>query len=367
MNRFSNGRRATKATSLRRRWRTRRLHCARGVTLVDIVVALVVASLTIIVVAQAFVVIQTIRRSVAGAADAHAASALALRTLAIAAANAGAGITQVADAFDSCPVAADAATTLRPLAVLITDGGRADRPDSLIVRQSLAPSTVAARLLSAAPAGSSWTIEAVDGFNVDDRVIATSRDGRCAMTDVTGIASGASGAITLAHAAVDTDLPVTSLLLSLGPHARASTSRYDLVAGTLRSTDIGNGDAPNPLVSNIVNVKFQYGIDSDGDGALDTWAPAAGAWSAANVAAAPWATLARIKALRIGVIARTERVDRTQTHDVHWVLFDCELADKSACPGRLEGTFPPAADGGYRYRVIETVVPLRNALWNRAP
>ncbi|HET8832564.1 MAG TPA: hypothetical protein VFN86_10840, partial [Casimicrobiaceae bacterium] len=298
MNRFSNGRRATKATSSRRRWRTRRLHCARGVTLVDIVVALVVASLTIIVVAQAFVVIQTIRRSVAGAADAHAASALALRTLAIAAANAGAGITQVADAFDSCPVAADVATTLRPLAVLITDGGRADRPDSLIVRQSLAPSTVAARLFSAAPAGSSWTIEAVDGFNVDDRVIATSRDGRCAMTDVAGIASGATGAITLTHAAVDIDLPVTSLLLSLGPHARASTSRYDLVSGALRSTDIGNGDAPNPLVSNIVNVKFQYGIDSDGDGALDMWAPAAGAWSAANVAAAPWATLARIKALR---------------------------------------------------------------------
>ena len=47
------------------------------------------------------------------------------------------------------------------------------------------------------------------------------------------------------------------------------------------------------------------------------------------------------------------------------MLFDCELADKSACPGRLEGTFAAAANGGYRYRVIETVVPLRNSLWNR--
>lgn len=338
---------------------------AHGVTLVDIVVALVVASLIIIVVAQTFIVIQTMRRSVAGAADAHAAAAVALRTLAIAAANAGAGITQVADAFDGCPVAADVATTLRPLTVLITDGGSADRSDSLIVRQSLASSTIAARLLSAAPAGSAWTVEAIDGFNVGDRVIATGRDGRCAMTDVTGSAPAGIGAITFAHTAVDIDLPMTSLLLSLGPRARASTSRYDLVSGTLRSTDIGNGDAPNPLVSNIVNVKFQYGIDSDGDGALDTWVPAAGAWSAANIAAAPWGTLLQIKALRIGVIARTDQRDRTQTHDVHWVLFDCELADKSACPGRLTGTFVAATDGGYRYRVIETVVPLRNVLWNR--
>jgi len=362
----SNNRRIPTVDVPWRRRTTPRWNTEQGITLVDIVVALVVASMTIIVVAQAFVIIQTIRRTVSAAADAHAAAALTLRTLAIAAANAGAGLTQAADAFDDCPVAADVATTVRPLTVLIADGGRADRPDSLIVRQSLAPSTVPARLLFAAAAGSSWIVEAIDGFSVGDRIIATSRDGRCAMTDLTSIAPAGPGAITLAHAPVDTDLPLTSLLLSLGPHARASTSRYDIVSETLRSTDIGNGDAPNPLASNIVNAKFQYGIDSDGDGALDTWVPAAGEWSAANVAAAPWTTLTRIKALRIGVIARTDKRDRTQTRDIRWVLFDCELADKSACPGRLEGTFVAATDGGYRYRVIETVVPLRNVLWNRA-
>ena len=46
---------------------------------------------------------------------------------------------------------------------------------------------------------------------------------------------------------------------------------YDVASGTLRSTDRANGDAPSPLVSNVVNLKFQYGIDSDGDGMLDTW------------------------------------------------------------------------------------------------
>jgi hypothetical protein len=46
------------------------------------------------------------------------------------------------------------------------------------------------------------------------------------------------------------------------------------------------------------------------------------------------------------------------------VLFDCEDDDKSACPGRLEGTIPGNPGGSYRYRALEAVVPLRNVLWN---
>jgi hypothetical protein len=63
---------------------------------------------------------------------------------------------------------------------------------------------------------------------------------------------------------------------------------------------------------------------------------------------------------------RTDRVDRAQTRDFHWVLFDCDRDDKRTCPGRLEGTIAATAQGGYRYRVLETVVALRNLLWNRA-
>ena len=156
--------------------------------------------------------------------------------------------------------------------------------------------------------------------------------------------------------------------MNLGPAGRAWISRYDLVSGTLRSTDVANGDAPNPLVSNLANVKFQYGIDNDGDGALDTWVTASpsGGWSPADrPCSAPGDARAdqgdtdrRYRTQRNGSTARKHA-------DIHWVLFDCELADKSACPGRLEGTIAASAGGGYRYRTFETVVPLRNALWNR--
>ena len=46
------------------------------------------------------------------------------------------------------------------------------------------------------------------------------------------------------------------------------------------------------------------------------------------------------------------------------MLFDCELDDKSLCPGRLTGAIAATANGAYRYRVLETIVPLRNVIWN---
>lgn len=346
-------------------FRTRAAPRHRGATLVDVLVGLAVALFTMVVVYQAFAIAQSLRRHAAAAADAHASGMFALLSVATHAGNAGAGIASAARWLDTCPDTADIATTLRPLAVLVTDGGSADRPDTLVVRQSLATRIAApATFVAAAPAGASFRVESVDGFSSGDRVVAISRTGTCVMTDVSAIASEGAGVVDIAHTPVSVDLPANALLLDLGPAIRAATARYDVVSGTLRSTDIGNGDAPNPLVSNIVNLKIQYGIDSDGDHALDTWVTASDAWGPAAMLAAARSTLDRIKALRIGVIARTERTDRTQTRAYRWVLFDCELADKSACPGRLEGTIAAAPSGGYRYRAFETIVPLRNAIWN---
>lgn len=337
-----------------------------GVTLVDVLVGLVVALFTVVVVYQVFVVAQSIGRNAAASADAQGSAVFALFALATQAGNGGAGIASAARWLDTCPVTADAAATLRPVAVMISDGGDPDRPDGLVVRQSLASLPIPAAFVAAAPSGAHFRVETVDGISIGDRVVAISRTGTCAVADVTAVTSAGAGVLEVAHSPVAVDLPVTSLLLNLGRATRAATVRYDVVSGTLRSTDLGNGDAPNPLVSNVVNLKFQYGIDNDGDGALDTWVAAnAAGWNAADILAAPRASLDRIKALRIGVITRTERIDRTQTRGYHWVLFDCELANKSACPGRLEGTIAASPNGGYRYRALETVVPLRNTLWNR--
>ena len=187
------------------------------------------------------------------------------------------------------------------------------------------------------------------------------------MATITSIGPPAGGVVEILHTPVPIDLPPSALLMNLGPAGRASTTRYDVVSATLRSTDMTNGDAPNPLASNIINLKLQYGIDSDGDGVMDDWVSAeeAGTWNPVALLAAPRGTLDRIMALRIGVIARSDAFDQHLVRAFRWVLFDCGATDKAACPGRLEGTIAGSARGGYRYRTYETVVPLRNSIWNR--
>jgi len=340
-----------------------------GASLIDAIVGLAVAMIALVVVYQAFVATDTVRRNAASVADAQGAGAFALATLATRIGNAGAGWAAASRWLDTCPATANIATSLRPIQVLITDGGAADRPDSLVLRQTFAHALAfPAAIADAAPAGTHFRVQSPDGFAVGDRVVAITRSGNCVATTVTAVSAAVAGVVDVTNTGVAIDLPVTSVLLDVGAATLASLLRIDVGSGALRSQDLANGDAPVPLVSNIVNLKFQYGIDSDGDGALDTWvrADAAGAWSPAAVLAAPRATLARIKAIRIGIVMRTENRERALTRDFHWVLFDCDDDDKSACPGRLEGTIAGSASGSYRYRLLEAIVPLRNVLWNGA-
>ncbi|MBU6485665.1 MAG: PilW family protein [Betaproteobacteria bacterium] len=341
-----------------------------GLTLIDALVGIAIILVATVAVHHAFVALGQLRRSVSTAADAEQTASFAASLLAIAAENAGAGIAASTRWLDSCPASPAITATPRPVVALVTDSGRVDRPDSLVVRQALQSRLAApAAFAAAAPAGASFRVQSPDGFVVGDRVVAISRAGSCATAEVTGVTAVAPGVIDIAHTPVGVDLPVTSLLMNLGPARRAPMLRFDVASGVLRSTDMLNGDAPTPLVSNIVNLKLQYGIDRDGDGALDDWvgASVADGLDAASMLSAPRALLERIVALRIGVIARSEESDPQASGDFRWVLFDCELPDRSTCPGRLEGTISGSAAGSYRYGTREMIVPLRNVLWNRDP
>jgi len=338
-----------------------------GATLVDVMAGMVVALLAMVVVYQSLVLVQAMRRNTAAAADMDANGRLALSVLATQIANAGAGLASASRWLDSCPATPDMATTLRPIHVLISDAGAVDRADTVFVRQSFARSSPAPLpFIGDALPGSNFRVGGIGDISTGDRVALLSRTGICLSSIVTNVTVGGPGVLDVAHTPVTVMLPVTSLLLNLGQAARPATTRFDVVSRTLRSTDVTNGDAPNPLLSNLAHLKFQYGIDNDGDGTLDTWVTAAAGtpWDAATLLSAPRSTLERIKAVRIGLIARTEQRERGQTAAYHWVLFDCELDDKSACPGRITGTIPAPAGGGYRYRTFETIVPLRNVLWN---
>ena len=343
----------------------------RGAGLVEWMVGVVVAIVTVLLVYRVFIVTESLRRNAESDGDAQQTALFVLSRLSFDVANAGAGIVPAAQDLATCPVTADLSALLRPISVLVTDSGAPDIPDSVVVRYAVGTGRATpVPFAAAAPSGAPFSVRSPLGFLAGDLVIAFDRRGACVRTTLTSVGVPAAGVVALAHDIVANDLPASAMLVDLGPAPKVVTTRYDVAGGVLRTTDVLGGDAPNPLASNIVNLKLQYGVDTDGDGALDTWVPAqesslAGNWTSAAVLQASATTLARIKALRIGLVVRGEQFDRAATRGFDWVLFDCAATDKNACPGRLAGSIAPSVRGGYHYRVYETVVPLRNQLWSR--
>jgi type IV pilus assembly protein PilW len=250
------------------------------------------------------------------------------------------------------------ATTFRPIPVLITDGGAPSTPDSFIVNYSVAQRVVAPVPFAAnAAAGANYLVQSPNGFKPGDLVVAISMGGNCAPSRVTAVAGpDVNGVVTLSHTGAPVAFTSDAVLLNLGPKASGQRVAYDVSNNVLRSTalwdDTGapGANAPNPIAPNVMNMKLVYGIDNGAGGV--TWTPATGAWSPANVHAASTSTLSKIRAVRIGFVVRGEQWDK-EAPDFNSSMFD--------------GTIPvsfPAAGGNYRYRIYETLIPLRNPIWN---
>jgi type IV pilus assembly protein PilW len=151
-------------------------------------------------------------------------------------------------------------------------------------------------------------------------------------------------------------------------------------------TDAANSQAyldinGEPSVADIVNIQAQYGISNSGssnqitDWVNATDGQASGDWG-------PGITVAnrnRIKAVRIAVVARNGLLEKdevtsacsstTAASPTGLCAWD---ATSAAPPGSASGTnFPaPSIDLSndpnwkrYRYRVFETIIPLRNMIW----
>jgi len=343
----------------------------RGISLVEIMVGVVIALLAVLVIYQVFSTSEQFKRNTTAAGDAQQNGLMSSFLLAVELASAGSAIMTAASDLEQCPDTTTMAAptpSWRPIPVLITDGGSADKPDSMIVNYSLAQRLVATALftLPALP-GDPYTVQSPTGFAKGDQIVAINpgTPGSCEMTTVTNVGpvTPGTGEVVLTHTGAATTFGGSALLFNLGPASALKRARYDVSSGVLRSTDLlAAGAAPNPIASNIVNLKMQYGIDDVGDGQLHTWVSATGNWTPANVMAAPLTppvgvtvALSRIKAVRIGIIVKSDQFDRS-LGDYNWSLFDGTLT------GTIAATAAPA--GNWRYRIYETIIPLRNELWN---
>jgi type IV pilus assembly protein PilW len=384
----------------------------RGFSLIEIMVGLVIGLIAVLVIYQVYTVAEGFKRNTTAAGEAQQNGLFSTFALGMEIGNGAAGMAAAAKDLASCPDPGGAmpqrfAQSFRPIPVLITDGGGNAISDWLVVNYSMATTLANSALFTgnAAP-GAAFPVQSPGGFhgpdaiNDGDLVIGisapTTPGSPCASSKVTAVsAPDGNGIVTITQTplfpAGGIDFFGSSVLLNMGPCNRAQKVRYSVNNGVLYSTpliDTRKGAncgkladplVPNPLASNIVVMKVEYGIDSDLDPKrlLDTWVQASAAgWDPATLLPAPVTKINQIKAVRIGIIVQSEQFDKNLAGftggdyvngDYKWVLFDCADANKANCPGRLTGTVLQTVSpkGNWRFRKYETVIPLRNEIWNK--
>ena len=383
-----------------------RSHCEqRGFGLIEIMVGVVIGLIAVLVIYQVYAVAEGFKRNTTAAGEAQQNGLFSTFVLGMEIGNGGAGMAAAAQDLASCPDPGGAmpqrfAQSFRPIPVLITDGGASATSDSFVINYSMATTLANSALFTgnAAP-GATLPVQSPGGFHIDDLVVGisapTAPGSPCASSRVTAVTvPDANGIVTITQTplfpAGGIDFFGSSVLLNMGPCNRAQKIQYSVNNGVLYSTPLldtsgancGNLANPlvgNPLASNILVMKVEYGIDSDLDPKrlLDTWVQASAApWDPATLLPAPITTINQIKAVRIGIIVQSDQFDKNlagftggdyTNGDYIWVLFDCADANKANCPGRLTGsmaaTVSPA--GNWRFRKYETVIPLRNEIWNK--
>jgi len=334
----------------------------RGFSLIETMVGIVIGMIAVLVIYQVYSAAEGIKRNTTSVGDAQQNGLLSSFMLNIELANASNGVAYAIKELGTCPATGNMSTTFRPIPVVITDGGASTTADSFVVNYSLAQRVVApVPFAGNAAAGADYQVQSPNGFKAGDLIVAISMGGDCAPSRVTAVsAPDVNGVVTLTHTGAAVSFTSDAVLLNLGPKGSGQRVAYDVDSSSnvLRSTalwdDTGaaGANAPNPIASNVVNMKLVYGIDNGAGGV--TWTPATGQWSAANVQAATISNLSKIRAVRIGIVVRGEQWDKT-LGDYTWTLFEA--------PVLLTGTIP-AAGGNYRYRTYETIIPLRNPIWN---
>ncbi|MBT2336435.1 PilW family protein [Variovorax paradoxus] len=129
---------------------------------------------------------------------------------------------------------------------------------------------------------------------------------------------------------------------------------YDLLQGAGTST-------AQALADGVAEMHALYGLDTNGDGILDTWAdPGAAGYDIATVMANT-ATMRQIVAVRVALVMRSASKEKDTVSPATLTLF-ADVVDASKKSLAQPVTLSAADDQHYRYRVVEFTVPLRNML-----
>lgn len=159
--------------------------------------------------------------------------------------------------------------------------------------------------------------------------------------------------------------PPTITLYGVGNNSVSGSTptNYTLYSYNLLNATTSTS-APIALADGVVELRALYGLDTDGDGVVDTWQdPGSGNYAPSVLmdgSSASTTRLLRIKAIRIGMIVRTSLVEKPDS------LSGNPVSPASltmfADLGLSQTRTLTASEQNYRYRVVESTIPIRNTL-----
>lgn len=374
----------------------------RGASIIELMVGVLIGMIVVAVVYNVLVMAEGYKRSTIGVADAQVTGQLTQFIVGRELSNGGAAMMTGVDELSRC-----ADWRLKAIPVAITAGASATTSDQLLTFYSTSPRIMHpvrfANLSNTTP--TQFIVDSPNGYRTGDWVILVRRlQAECALTRVTNIdqpdgsaypPADIDGRVRIFYAPAVTagwTLNTDWRLINMGPQLARVRYTVDAAKAQLNSQNVNWLDAGwplpvVPLAQNVVLLKAQYGVDTDADNIVDCWTAADNANTCGNgvdysgptdatistgggvfATNANTAQIRSIKAVRVAIVVRSEHQENPDpvlsaslVSQTAW-LFNC-AANDATCQSRIQIDNTVLNDYS-RYRIYETVIPLRNALWN---
>lgn len=361
-----------------------------GFSIIEIMVGLAIGLATVVIMMQMLSNAEASKRISAGGNDAQMNGALALYTLQRDIQASGYGISSYAilGCTLSYQTTTDGATvnvvlapvTISPSNVPLGDTGT----DTLLVIYGNGIGSSEGDALISTSTSGTYQIGTTIAVATGDTLIAqtTTRPSPCNLTADTvnnvattklSVAPGVSG------------LPVGSIIFDLGqaPVVHAYAIRNgNLTMCDYRAYNCGNAAYVNnsnvwvPIAGNIVALRAQYGRDTTNlpstmTGVVSQYDQTTPGSAADTSGLSAYCSWARALSVRLALVARSENYDKTQPTKSQptWYGSTASTTTTPSNPTALTfdltqgGAISSAIWQGYRYKTVQTSVPLRNSIW----
>jgi type IV pilus assembly protein PilW len=337
-----------------------------GFSLVEIMVAMAIGIFGVLIIMQVFLTFQGQKRTTMSAADAQENALVALQTVERDVRMSGLGVVGLGcttiNAYNANAVPPD--FTFSSLPVTITQDSPAAGTDMLVTLYSnSAFGNIPTKILSAMPDSSAiLNVDNGDGFYQGNMVLVSEPPKPCSIVQASQDGQKTGSTWNLQHnpgGSNDANPPGGHNIFPAGGYGSGArlTNMGNMVnleysvqneKLMVRAVNLPNS-ATNPiaLVDGIFAIKAQYGRDTGADGYVDVYD---------NTAPA---SADKLVAVRLAVVARASTIERGQTVSPATLVLWSGGTVANGGAITLSTT-----DRQYRFKVYQTVIPLRNVIWN---